>query len=99
MQTGVPQISEAQAIFLETFLNHRGTIASLAAGMDVPLVDMTDILSSPEVRGRINDTRDYSSCSVFSEPSKLSAAEVLPLPSLISRPLLLLRDLCVKSPP
>ena len=57
MQEGVPHISEAQAVFLEKFFNFRGTITELAAAMDVPLVDMIDILSAPAVRGRINNAK------------------------------------------
>ncbi len=57
MQEGVPYISEAQAVFLEKFFNFRGTITELAAAMDVPLVDMIDILSAPAVRSRINNAK------------------------------------------
>ena len=57
MHAGAPHISEAQAVFLEKFFNFRGTITELAAAMDVPLVDMIDILSAPAVRGRINDAK------------------------------------------
>ena len=57
MQEGVPHISEAQAVFLEKFFNFRGTITELAAAMDVPLVDMIDILSAPAIRSRINNAK------------------------------------------